>query len=190
MVITGQSGAGKTTLLYMLAGLTRPTSGSVLIDGRDTWALPDEEQARFRSRNIGFIFQFSSLLPSLTAFENVHVPTAFAVRHQRAAAKKRALELLKLVGLTDKVDAYPRHLSAGQQQRVVIARSLVNGPSLLLADEPTSNLDERTEREFMSVLQDVRAATGVTVLLASHSSALVGYGTRSVTMTGGQVLGA
>ena len=104
--------------------------------------------------------------------------------------RKRALELLKLVGLTDKVDAYPRHLSAGEQQRVVIARSLVNGPSLLLADEPTSSLDERAEREFMSVLQDVREAMGVTVLLASHSSELVDYGTRSVTMTGGQVLAA
>ena len=165
IVITGRSGSGKTTLLHLIAGLTRPTTGSVLIDGRDTWALPDEEQSRFRSQNLGFIFQFPSLLPALTVFENVHLPAGFTGRSQGDAGKRRAVELLDLVGLSDKANAYPRHLSAGQQQRVVIARSLINQPKLLLADEPTSNLDDQTEKEIMSLLEDVRSATGVTVLL-------------------------
>ena len=186
-MITGRSGSGKTTLLHLIAGLTRPTTGSVLIDGRDTWALPDEEQSRFRSQNLGFIFQFPSLLPALTVFENVHLPAGFTGRSQGDAGKRRAVELLELVGLSDKANAYPRHLSAGQQQRVVIARSLINQPKLLLADEPTSNLDDQTEKEIMSLLEDVRSATGVTVLLVSHAAEMVKYGTRSICLTAGEI---
>lgn len=187
IVITGRSGSGKTTLLHLIAGLTTPTSGQVLIDGRDAWALPDEEQSRFRSQNIGFIFQFPSLLPTLTVFENVHLPAGFTGRGDAAGGKQRAVELLELVGLSDKVNAYPRHLSAGQQQRVVIARALVNRPRLLLADEPTSNLDDQTEREIMALLQDVRAATGVTVLLVSHAAELVSYSTRAIHLVSGAI---
>ncbi len=188
IVITGRSGSGKSTLLNVAAGLIRPTSGQVFLDGVEVWKRPDGEQSRFRSRNIGFIFQFPSLLPSLTVLENVGLPVGFAGGAGKTEARKRALDLLETVGLSDKVGAYPRQLSAGQQQRVVIARALVNQPQLLLADEATSNLDEQTEREIMELLIQVRAQTGVTILLVSHASELVRYCTRSLTMVAGAVV--
>jgi ABC-type lipoprotein export system ATPase subunit len=187
IVITGRSGSGKSTLLNMIAGLTNPTSGQVLMDGVAVWKRSDGEQARLRSQKIGFIFQFPSLLPSLTVLENVSLPIGFAGASGKAERRNRALELLETVGLTDKMSAYPRQLSAGQQQRVVIARSLVNQPELLLADEPTSNLDEQTEREIMDLIQRVRQETGVTVMLVSHASELVRYGSRSLTMVAGEL---
>jgi putative ABC transport system ATP-binding protein len=185
IVITGRSGSGKSTLLNMMAGLTKPTSGQVLMDGVEVWKRSDGEQARLRSQKIGFIFQFPSLLPSLTVLENVSLPVGFAGASGDPTRRNRAAELLETVGLTSKVSALPRQLSAGQQQRVVIARALVNQPELLLADEATSNLDEQTEREIMDLLLQVRAQTGVTILLVSHASELVKYCTRSLTMVAG-----
>jgi len=194
LVITGRSGSGKTTLLNLVAGLARPTSGQVLLDGVEIWKLPDTEQSRLRNEKIGFVFQFPSLMPSLTTLDNVLLPTLFGAAKgdakAQAEARNRAVQLLDEVGLSDKLDAYPRQLSAGQQQRVVIARSLINQPELLLADEPTSDLDEQTEQEIMATFQAIHARTGVTILLVTHSTQLVSFGTRALRMQSGQIVAA
>ncbi|NLE44315.1 MAG: ABC transporter ATP-binding protein [Chloroflexi bacterium] len=187
-IITGRSGSGKTTLLNLVAGLATPTAGRVILDGSEIWRLPDSAQSLWRSKTIGFVFQFPSLLPSLTALENVMLPTMFVDDSGRADAASRATELLDSVGLADKLGSYPRQLSAGQQQRVVIARSLVNDPQLLLADEPTSDLDEQTEHEIMTIFQDIHTRTGITILLVTHATNLVRFGTRAVRMSGGQIV--
>jgi len=145
VVITGRSGSGKTTLLNLVAGLAQPSSGQVRFDGVDVWSLSDRAQAFLRNQRMGFVFQFPSLLQSLTTLENVLLPAMFAGRDGKKPLRERAVQLLEEVGLADKLSFYPRQLSAGQQQRVVVARSLVNQPELLLADEPTSNLDEQSE---------------------------------------------
>ena len=187
VVITGRSGSGKTTLLNLIAGLTRPTSGQILIDNVHLWRLSDPEQSLLRNRKIGFVFQFPSLLPSLTALENVALPTMFGHREGKRDADVRAAKLLDEVGLSDKLSAYPRHLSAGQQQRVVVARSLINQPELLLADEPTSNLDEQTEKEIMELLREIHVSRGITILMVTHTTQLVPYGTRAIEMAGGAI---
>ncbi len=188
IVITGRSGSGKTTLLNLAAGLTRPTSGEVWLENANVWQLPDQEQSRLRSQKIGFIFQFPSLLPSLTVLDNVALPTIFARKLANGKAYARATELLEMVGLADKLNAYPRQLSAGQQQRVVIARALINQPELLLADEATSNLDEQTEKEIMALLKEIHSNAGVTILMVAHSTDLVQYGTRAIQMAGGKIV--
>ena len=188
VVITGRSGSGKTTLLNLVAGLTRPTSGKVLLDGVEVWTLPDEEQSLLRNQKVGFVFQFASLIPTLTTVENVMLPTMFGEKQSSEHARERAMYLLEQVGLTDKVTSFPRQLSGGQQQRVVIARALMNEPQLLLADEPTSDLDERTEQEIMAQFRDIHAETGVTVLLVTHSAELGRYGTRSIEMANGEIV--
>lgn len=188
VVITGRSGSGKTTLLSLVAGLTRPSSGQVLLDGVEVWQLPDKEQSLLRNQQIGFVFQFPSLLPTLTAVENVMLPTLFGDKQNGKQSYDRAVKLLEQVGLADKLRAFPRQLSGGQQQRVVIARALINEPSLLLADEPTSDLDELTEHEILALFQEIHAQTGVTVLLVTHSTELGRYGTRSIRMAGGETV--
>jgi ABC-type lipoprotein export system ATPase subunit len=187
LIITGRSGSGKTTLLNLIAGLTRPSSGRVFIDGQDLWSLTDVEQSRIRNRKIGFIFQFPSLLPSLTTMENVVLPTIFNGNNVKEAGNSRAMELMETVGLKDKLNAYPRQLSAGQQQRVVVARALLYHPELLLADEPTSDLDEQTETEIMDMFQQIHHASGVTIILVTHSTQLVRYGSRSIHMAEGRI---
>jgi putative ABC transport system ATP-binding protein/lipoprotein-releasing system ATP-binding protein len=187
LIITGRSGSGKTTLLNLIAGLTRPSSGKVFMEGQDIWSLTDLQQSLLRNRKIGFIFQFPSLLPSLTALENVLLPTIFSIDHVKEAGNPRARELMEKVGLIDKLNAYPRQLSAGQQQRVVVARSLLNQPELLLADEPTSDLDEQTETEIMEMFRQVHLDSGITIVLVTHSTQLVSYGTRSIHMAGGVI---
>jgi ABC-type lipoprotein export system ATPase subunit len=178
-------------VLNVAAGLTRPTSGQVLLEGVDLWTRSDVEQSRLRNERIGFVFQFPSLLPSLTTLENVLLPAAFGssnhAREAKAGMGERARELLDLVGLSDKLDARPRQLSKGQQQRVVIARSLVNQPDILIADEPTSDLDEQTEREIMDLLQGIHRETRITILLVTHAPQLVSYGTRSIVMSAGKI---
>jgi ABC-type lipoprotein export system ATPase subunit len=186
VMITGRSGSGKTTLLNLMAGLTAPTNGRVHMDGADVWNLSDQERSRLRNSKIGFVFQFPSLMPTLTVLENVLLPGAFGSR-SGPDPESAALEVLDRVGIADKSDAYPRQLSAGQQQRVVLARALVNRPRIILADEPTSNLDECTEQEMMALFRDVHEATGVTIVMVTHSSALVGFGTRTVEMASGRV---
>jgi ABC-type lipoprotein export system ATPase subunit len=188
VLIVGRSGSGKTTLLNLAAGLTQPTSGKVLIDGTNLWALTDQQQSFLRSQRIGFVFQFPSLLPTLTVLENVILPTVFSSKQEAAQVHDRATQLLQKVGLIDKVAAYPRQLSAGQQQRVVIARSLMNQPLMLLADEPTSNLDEKTELEIMDLFRDLHAGMGITIVMVTHMRQLVSFGTRAVEMANGQIV--
>ncbi|RPJ50044.1 MAG: ABC transporter ATP-binding protein [Chloroflexi bacterium] len=190
IIVVGRSGSGKTTLLNLAAGLTRPTSGSVMIDGTDLWGVNDQEQSQLRSQKIGFVFQFPSLLPALTTYENVLVPTIFRSKRETTNGKdqERAVQLLHEVGLDDKRTAYPRQLSAGQQQRVVIARSLMNHPQILLADEPTSNLDENTEMEIMALFRDLHSRLGITIVMVTHTRQLVSYGTREIEMANGRIL--
>jgi ABC-type lipoprotein export system ATPase subunit len=188
VVITGRSGSGKTTLLNLVAGLTRPTSGEVLLDNVEVWKLPDKEQSLLRNQKVGFVFQFPSLLPTLTAVENVMLPAMFGGEQDQERVRERATHLLDQVGLSDKLNSFPRQLSGGQQQRVVIARALMNEPELLLADEPTSDLDEATEHEIMELFQGIHAQTGVTALLVTHSAELGRYGTRSIQMAEGEIV--
>jgi ABC-type lipoprotein export system ATPase subunit len=171
-----------------VAGLTRPTSGKVLLHDIEVWSLPDKEQSLLRNQNVGFVFQFPSLLPTLSSVENVMLPTMFGEKQKGTYVSERASYLLAQVGLADKFHSYPRQLSGGQQQRVVIARALMNEPQLLLADEPTSDLDEMTEQEIMSLFRDIHAETGVTVLLVTHSAELGRYGTRSIQMANGEIV--
>jgi ABC-type lipoprotein export system ATPase subunit len=184
----GRSGSGKTTLLNLAAGLTRPTSGRVTFEGVDLWNLNDRQQSHLRNRKIGFVFQFPSLLPTLTVRENVILPTTFSADGREAHAHERAEALLRKVGLAEKLNVYPRQLSAGQQQRVVIARSLINQPQVLLADEPTSNLDEKTELEIVSLFRDLHASLGLTIVLVTHTRQLVSSGMRSIEMADGRIV--
>jgi ABC-type lipoprotein export system ATPase subunit len=185
LVITGRSGAGKTTLLNLVAGLTRPTAGRVSWNSTDLWSMPDRQRSLWRNRTIGFVFQFPSLLPSLNVLENVVLPTTFGSNRREPDVTERADKLLRTVGLSGRSAAYPRHLSAGEQQRVVIARSLISQPEVLLADEPTSDLDEQTEKEIMDLFQEVHATTGITILMVTHATRFVTYGTRAIKMAGG-----
>lgn len=172
VIVVGRSGSGKTTLLNLAAGLVKPTSGRVTLNGRELAGLGDRELSRMRSRDIGFIFQFHSLLPALTILENVSLPGVFnpveAVDHRR----ERAGELLGMVGLSTKLNVHPAQLSAGEQKRVVIARALINNPGLVLADEPTSDLDQYTETQIMDMICSINA-TGVTFLVVTHNRKLL-----------------
>jgi ABC-type lipoprotein export system ATPase subunit len=188
VVIVGRSGSGKTTLLNLAAGLTRPTSGQVFLDGVDLWKLSDPQQSSLRNKKIGFVFQFPSLIPTLTVFENVCLPAIFQSSRLSAETRQRADTLLQNVGLFEKKDAYPRQLSAGQQQRVVIARALMNYPEIIMADEPTSNLDERTEGEIMELFHDLHERLGLTILLVTHTSQLVTPQMRKIEMAAGQII--
>ncbi len=187
VMIIGRSGSGKSTLLNLSAGLIRPTRGQVLIDNTDVSNMSDRDISALRSRRIGFVFQFPSLLPSLTILENVALPSVFAPRNGRASVYQRAAELLKSMGLTNRMEVYPRQLSAGEQKRAVIARSLINEPTIILADEPTSDLDVQTEREVMAMLQEIHHQ-GVTVLMVTHSLPLMSYADRAFNMENGSLL--
>ena len=187
LVITGRSGSGKTTLLNVAAGLAKPTGGSVLVDGTDLWSLSDKERSLIRNRRMGFVFQFPSLLPSLSVLKNVTLPLAFG-RNGTEERRARGTELLELVGLADRLTSYPRQLSAGQQQRVVIARALIGRPEIVLADEPSSDLDEQTESEIMELFARIHGETGITILMVTHTKQLVAYGTSHVEMAAGGVL--
>jgi len=182
-VITGRSGSGKTTLLSMIGGLTKPTYGKVLIEGIDLWNLDDKTLSAFRNRKIGFVFQFPSLIPTLSVLENLIVPAVFSGVNLKTY--RRAFTLLKLVGLAEKYHAYPHQLSAGQQRRVTIARALINKPEIVLADEPTSDLDEDTEREIMELFKQIN--TDATILLVTHNPELSVYGNRHFRMSQGKL---
>lgn len=188
LIITGRSGSGKTTLLNIMAGLTTPTAGEVRYNGVEVWKLPDGQQSLFRNQHVGFVFQFPSLMPSLTVLENVLLPTTFFAQAEDIhTPTARAIDLLSEIGLADKLSVYPRQLSAGQQQRVVIARALMREPEVLFADEPTSDLDEQTEHEIMGLFQDVHRRLGVTIVLVTHSTELRSYGSRALHMVAGQL---
>ena len=186
LVITGRSGCGKTTILNLLAGLARPTSGKVSIDGIDIWTLDDRQISALRKEKIGFMFQVPSLIPVLNVVDNVMVPTIFTAPEKRLDAYDRAEKALADVGLSHKMEAFPRHLSAGEEKRVVIARAIVDNPPFLLADEPTANLDELTEKEVMALLESIHKG-GTTIVLVTHHPSLIGYGTRHLTMSDGKL---
>jgi ABC-type lipoprotein export system ATPase subunit len=188
VIVVGRSGSGKTTLLNLAAGLTRPTKGQVFLDGVDIWSLSDEQQSRLRNKKIGFVFQFPSLLPALTVYENVILPGSFLEPRLSAGAREYAQHLLHNVGLSDKLAVYPRQLSAGQQQRVVIARALMNQSEIILADEPTSNLDEKTETEIMELFHDLNIRLGLTIVLVTHTTQLFSPGMFKVEMAAGRIV--
>ena len=186
--IVGHSGSGKTTLLSVLGGLSRPSSGRVLVDGADLYALDGDRLTAFRREQVGFVFQFASLLPVLTARENVLLPVTLRSRGEPVnGAEERAAELLRLVGLGDRGDAYPSQLSGGQQRRVAIARAFVNAPSLVLADEPTGDLDEQTESEVMQLFMRVNRERGTTFVMVTHNSELAGRAGRRMRMEDGRI---
>lgn len=186
--IVGASGAGKTTLLQIMGSLTRPDEGCVTIDGVDLFALQDRELSRFRNRHIGFVFQFHHLLPEFTAFENVCLPGLIGGRDRREV-EARATELLGLMGLSARRDHKPAALSGGEQQRAAIARALVNAPSVLLADEPSGNLDTRNREEIHRLFFDLRERLGQTVVIVTHDEGLASRADRTITMSDGRIVG-
>jgi putative ABC transport system ATP-binding protein len=169
VAIVGPSGSGKSTLLGLLAGLDAPSSGEILIDGVDVSRLSEDELAKLRGEKIGFVFQFFHLVPSLTAFENILVPMEIMGRRDATA---RARQLIGEVGLSDRGHHYPSQLSGGEQQRVAIARALANDPPIVLADEPTGNLDSTTGRHIMELLLSVRQTRRSTLILVTHDAEL------------------
>jgi putative ABC transport system ATP-binding protein/lipoprotein-releasing system ATP-binding protein len=186
--IIGHSGSGKTTLLSMVGGLSRPSSGRVLFDGEDVYSKDSDELSDYRCEQIGFVFQFASLLPALTARENLLLPGGFRSRRPRAdEVEEKALELLTLVGLRDKADAFPSQLSGGQQRRVAIARAFMNDPALILADEPTGDLDEETEAEVMGVFRTMSERSRSTFLMVTHDTALARQAGRRLQMHRGSM---
>lgn len=185
--IVGPSGSGKSTLLGILGGLDTPTSGSVKIDGVEIAHMGEDKLTEIRNAKIGFIFQFFNLIPNLTALENVALPVQFAVqpKHQ---PERRARDLLKLLGLGDRTHHQPNQLSGGQQQRVAIARALANDPPILLADEPTGNLDTASSESVLQALADIRAQVGTTIVLVTHDAELAQRADRVLTLVDGQLV--
>jgi ABC-type lipoprotein export system ATPase subunit len=167
--IVGRSGSGKSSLMAMIGGLSRPSDGTVRIDDVDIWSLADDDLTAFRSRRIGFVFQFASLLPTLRIVDNVALPALLGRRTDADAAYGRAADLLTRLGLAAQLDAYSAELSSGQQRRAAIARALINEPSLLLADEPTSDLDEQTEAEIMAEFRDLNREAQMTFIMVTHN---------------------
>src|SRR5688500_2167683 len=182
--ITGPSGSGKSTLLGLIAGLDAPTSGRIVVDNVTLTRLDEEKLARLRGERIGIVFQFFHLIPSLTALENVMVPLEL-VGH--ATARERATVLIADVGLADRGHHYPSQLSGGEQQRVAIARALANNPAVLLADEPTGNLDSATGRQVIDILLDVNRRHGTTLVLVTHDPALAALADLTVQLRDGRI---
>ena len=183
--IVGRSGSGKSTLMAMLGALTKPTEGKLLLDGTDVWTLSEAELATFRSRRIGFIFQFPSLLSNLTAVDNVAVPALLGRTMDAGQAYARAYDLLARVGLREGADAYPGSMSGGEQRRVAIARALINSPPLLLADEPTSDLDEDTETDIIDLLEQLQRTESFGFVLVTHNLELARRARRTYEMRQG-----
>jgi putative ABC transport system ATP-binding protein/lipoprotein-releasing system ATP-binding protein len=182
--IVGHSGSGKTTLLSLIGGLTAPDAGSVTVASTDLGAIADDRLAELRNHTIGFIYQFASLLPTLTALENVLLPTMYSRGKKRAADAAR---LLDEVGLADKARAYPAELSGGQQRRVAIARAFINDPQIILADEPTGDLDEDTEAEIMGFFKSINRERATTFVIVTHNTAMAAATSRTYRMTNGRV---
>lgn len=182
--VMGHSGSGKSTLLNMIAGLDDPTGGQILLDGEDVTKLSRSKTAALRRQKIGMVYQFYNLIPELTVEENILLPTEL---DGRGADPLWLSEILSIMGLTGRTGDYPHTLSGGQQQRVAVARALYQRPTLLLADEPTGNLDEENSREVMRLLSLMNAQYGVTILLVTHSEEIAAYAKRVIRMAQGQV---
>lgn len=186
--IVGASGAGKTTLLQIIGTLSKQNSGTVIINGKDTSSLQGNELARFRNTNIGFVFQFHQLLPEFTAFENVCIP-GYIARAQRKKVENRAGELLGFLGLSDRFEHKPGELSGGEQQRVAIARALVNDPAVILADEPSGNLDTENKNELHNLFFRLRDEFGKTLVIVTHDMGLAEMADRKIVMKDGKITG-
>ena len=189
VAVTGPSGSGKSTFMHILGCLDHPTSGQYFLDGRDVSTLSRNALAAVRNSKIGFVFQGFNLLARTSALENVELPLLYNGNTLKSSQRRqRAHEALAIVGLTDRADHLPNQLSGGQQQRVAVARALINNPAILLADEPTGNLDSRTSIEVMDVFQRLNEERGITVLLITHEHDIAEYGTRIVGFRDGKIL--
>jgi len=189
VAVTGPSGSGKSTLMHILGCLDRPTSGSYILDGKDVSRMSKDELAIIRNRKIGFVFQGFNLLSRTTALDNVELPMLYNGVEKLKASERhaRAMESLKAVGLGERFHHFPNQLSGGQQQRVAIARALVTRPTILLADEPTGNLDTRTSIEVMDIFQRLNSERGITVILITHEMDIAEHGTRLVRFRDGRI---
>lgn len=187
IAVTGSSGSGKSTLMNILGCLDRPTSGEYFLEGQDVSVLSSDEWAHIRNRKIGFVFQGFNLLHRTSAVENVELPMMYN-GFQAKERRQRALEVLKLVGLAERSHHLPNQLSGGQQQRVAVARALVNRPALILADEPTGNLDTKTSIEIMELFQNLNRKEGITVVLVTHEPDIAGYAERQIVFRDGLII--
>ena len=184
--IMGPSGSGKSTLLHIIAGVDRPTSGECLVQGVDVTKLNESQLADWRNQNVGFVFQTFNLIPVLTAFENVELPLLLT-QLKRAQRRKQVEAALDLVGLADRMHHLPKQLSGGQEQRVAIARALVTDPKLVVADEPTGNLDSHSAQEVLGILQSLSRQAGKTVIMVTHDPKAAAFGSRSIHLEKGEL---
>ena len=186
LTLMGPSGSGKSTLLHIIAGIDRPTSGECHVQGIDVNRLNESELADWRNQNVGFVFQTFNLIPVLTAYENVELPLLLT-RLNRGERKRQVFTALELVGLGDRAHHLPRQLSGGQEQRVAIARALVTSPSLVVADEPTGNLDSHSAQEVLGILQTLSKTAGRTVIMVTHDPKAAAFGSRSIHLEKGEL---
>ena len=189
LAVSGPSGSGKSTFMHIIGCLDHPTSGQYFLDDQDVSRMSKDALAAVRNKKIGFVFQGFNLLSRTSALDNVELPLLYGGNGMKTRERhKRATEVLELVGLGNRADHHPNQLSGGQQQRVAIARALINNPSILLADEPTGNLDTKTSIEVMGIFQRLNQERGITVVLITHETDIAEYGTRTVTFRDGQVV--
>ena len=186
LTLMGPSGSGKSTLLHIIAGVDRPTSGECLVQGVDVTKLNESQLADWRNQNVGFVFQTFNLIPVLTAFENVELPLLLT-QLKRAQRRKQVEAALDLVGLADRMHHLPKQLSGGQEQRVAIARALVTDPKLVVADEPTGNLDSHSAQEVLGILQSLSRQAGKTVIMVTHDPKAAAFGSRSIHLEKGEL---
>lgn len=187
VALMGPSGSGKSTLMNTLGCLDRPTSGHYRLDGDEVVEMSLDGRARLRNRKIGFVFQNFNLLARTSALENVELPLLYARNMSGRQRRQRAIELLERVGLADRVHHHPGQLSGGQQQRVAIARALINEPAILMADEPTGNLDSRTSKEIIALIEDLNSASGITIILVTHDQDVARHAKRWLVLRDGEV---